>query len=210
MINAVLWSAVFGYVMVCSFVLAMPDITEGAKQGSNVFFRTMDQSTMPAILKDLLYIGIVLANYLCALAGLTSTSRMVYAFARDGGLPLSRSLRQVHPHHRTPVTAIWTSAVLAVGVFTLLTVGLSFLNSRVRGVRPLTHGTPVVVVERGEPVLPTLRAEHLSLDDLMAAARNEGIERFAEIRLAVLEANGQISFFTGEAKSGANEPTAVG
>ena len=103
-----------------------------------------------------------------------------------------------------------TSAVLAVGVFTLLTVGLSFLNSRVRGVRPLTHGTPVVVVERGEPVLPTLRAEHLSLDDLMAAARNEGIERFAEIRLAVLEANGQISFFTGEAKSGANEPPAVG
>jgi uncharacterized membrane protein YcaP (DUF421 family) len=103
-----------------------------------------------------------------------------------------------------------TSAVMAVGVFALLTVGLAWLNSRFRTVRPFTHGIPVVVVDHGEPVLANLRAEHLSLDDLMAAARSEGIERFGQIQLAVLEANGRLSFFTGAPQSGSTEPPGVG
>jgi len=102
-----------------------------------------------------------------------------------------------------------TAAVLGVGVFALLTVMLSWLNARFRVVRPLTHGTPVVVVENGEPVLANLRAEHMSLDDLMAAAREQGIERFGQIRVAVLETNGRVSFFTGEPQSGANEAPSV-
>lgn len=99
-----------------------------------------------------------------------------------------------------------TGAVLAVGVFALMTVLLSWLNARFRGIRPLTHGTPVIVVDNGEPVLANLRAEHMSIDDLMAAARGQGIERFSEIRFGVLETNGRVSFFTGEPRSGASEP----
>jgi uncharacterized membrane protein YcaP (DUF421 family) len=41
-----------------------------------------------------------------------------------------------------------------------------------------------------------MRAERLSIDDMLAAARQDGIGRFADIRLAVLEANGQIAFYT--------------
>jgi uncharacterized membrane protein YcaP (DUF421 family) len=44
----------------------------------------------------------------------------------------------------------------------------------------------------------------------MAAARNDGIEQFSQIRLAVLETNGRISFFTGDAHAGATDPPAVG
>jgi amino acid transporter len=58
---------------------------------------------MPGAIKGLLYIGIVISNYLCALAGLTSLSRMIFAFARDGGFPASKLLRFVSPAHRTPV-----------------------------------------------------------------------------------------------------------
>lgn len=43
----------------------------------------------------------------------------------------------------------------------------------------------------------------------MAAARNQGIERFDEIRLAVLETNGRISFFTDSAREGAADPPTV-
>jgi len=103
-----------------------------------------------------------------------------------------------------------TSAVLAVGVFALLTVLVSWLNARAPRLRPLVHGVPVVIVESGQPLMEVLRSTRISIDDLMAAARTEGIERFAEIRIAVLETNGRISFFTGEAKSGATEPPAVG
>jgi amino acid transporter len=68
---------------------------------------------MPRALKSALAVGIVLANYLCALAGMTSLSRMLYAFARDGGIPgASRLLRRVHPRHRTPGPAIWVGATL--------------------------------------------------------------------------------------------------
>ena len=39
---------------------------------------------------------------------------MIYAFARDGGLPASAKLSTVNETYRTPVTAIWTGAVLAL------------------------------------------------------------------------------------------------
>jgi amino acid transporter len=129
MYRAVLWSAVFGYVMVCTFVLVMPSLDDGAKQGFNIFFWLFDQSQMPAALKAVLAIGIVLANYLCALAGLTSTSRMIFAFARDGGLPWSTALRHVSKAHRTPVYAIWIGGILSIvatlyaGAFIVLATG---------------------------------------------------------------------------------------
>jgi amino acid transporter len=114
MVRSVFWSFVFGYIMICSFVLAMPNVTDAAKQGGNVFFWLMGGSGMPAGLKSILYICIVISNYLCALAGMTSLSRMVFAFARDGGFPASSWLRHVSPTHRTPVNSIWIGAVLAL------------------------------------------------------------------------------------------------
>jgi amino acid transporter len=113
MVRSVFWSFLFGYIMICAFVLAMPSTTDAAKQGGNVFFWLMGGSAMPAALKSILYICIVISNYLCALAGMTSLSRMVFAFARDGGFPASPWLRHVSPTHRTPVNAIWIGAVLA-------------------------------------------------------------------------------------------------
>ncbi|HKF62678.1 MAG TPA: amino acid permease [Dongiaceae bacterium] len=113
MVRSVFWSFLFGYVMICSFVLAMPSTTDAAKQGGAVFFWLMGGSAMPAMLKSILYICIVISNYLCALAGMTSLSRMVFAFARDGGFPASAWLRHVSPTHRTPVNAIWIGSVLA-------------------------------------------------------------------------------------------------
>jgi amino acid transporter len=114
MINAVLWSLIFGYAMTCSFVLALPDPAKGAADGANVFFNLMAGLAVPDVVRDLLYVGIVVANFLCGLAAMTSTSRMVYAFARDDGLPASNWLKQVSPRYRTPVPAIWTTAVLSI------------------------------------------------------------------------------------------------
>ncbi len=103
-----------------------------------------------------------------------------------------------------------TAAILAVSTFALITIALSWINSRSKRLRPVTHGTAVIVVEHGEPLLPIMRRERLSMDDLMAAARNEGIERFGQIRIAVLETNGRISFFTEHARQGSADPPAAG
>jgi amino acid transporter len=113
-LHSIFWSILFGLVMAISFILAIPDLGAAAKDGGASWFNLFNNLPAPVLLKDLLAIGIVVANYCCALAGLTSTSRMVFAFARDGGLPASGVLKKVSPTHRTPVAAIWTSAILSV------------------------------------------------------------------------------------------------
>ncbi len=102
-----------------------------------------------------------------------------------------------------------TGGVLAVSVFTLLTLLLTWVNARWPRARSVTHGVAVVVVNAGQPVLEVMRAERLSIDDLYAAARTQGYERLSQIDCAVLEANGQMSFF-GRKGQGAAERPSVG
>ncbi len=142
MVSAVLYSAIFGYIMVCSFVLAMQSPPTAAKDGANVFFNLLGGLPVPAVLKDVLYIAIVLANYLCALAGLTSTSRMTFAFARDGGLPASRILRHVSATYRTPVAAIWLVAVVSTLV-TLYSSAFSVLATGCAVFLYLSYAMPI-------------------------------------------------------------------
>ena len=110
-VSSVVYSAIFGYIMICTFVLVMPDVATGVKQGFGFFDALL--STLPPALKIILSVGIFLVNFLCGLACLTSTSRMMFAFARDGGLPASGFLRKIHPTLKTPVASVWVSAALA-------------------------------------------------------------------------------------------------
>lgn len=111
-IKAVVYSAIFGYIMVCSFILVMPDLAEGVKQGYTFFDALLHQ--LPDSVRIILSIGIFISNFLCGLACLTSTSRMMFAFSRDGGLPFSNVLRKVHGKAKTPFNATWTAAILAI------------------------------------------------------------------------------------------------
>ncbi|MGD9914093.1 MAG: amino acid permease [Rhizobiaceae bacterium] len=113
MVMSVVWSALFGYLFLASFVLMIPDMDEAAKQGWNVFFWAFDQQVNPT-LKYIIYIVVFVAQLLCGLATVTSVSRMIFAFSRDGGLPASGALAKVSPRFRTPVAAIWTGSILAV------------------------------------------------------------------------------------------------
>jgi amino acid transporter len=119
MIHSVVWSGLFGWIMLCAVVLAIPDMDKAAAQGGNSFFWIMD-NVLPVPVKLGLYVLIGIAQYLCGLATVTSASRMIFAFARDGGLPASGALRHVSTKFRTPVTAIWVASILSV-VFTIYT-----------------------------------------------------------------------------------------
>ena len=114
MIRSVFWSLVFGLLMAVSFIMAIPDLAAAAKDGGNAWFNLFNGLPIPYAFRLVLAIGIVLANYLCALACVTSTSRMIFAFARDDGLPGSSALKTVSPAFRTPVAAIWTTVVLSI------------------------------------------------------------------------------------------------
>ena len=107
MITSVFWSLVFGLVLIVVMLLAIPDLKAAAAEGWGSFNNLFTRVIMGSFIGNLMLIGVLIANFLCALAGLTSTSRMIYAFARDGGLPFSKALSTVSPTHRTPNTAIW-------------------------------------------------------------------------------------------------------
>jgi amino acid transporter len=113
-VSAVIWSSLAGWIMVCAIVLAIPDMDAGAAQGWTVFFQTMAAIT-PSWLLNLIYLGILIAQLLCGLATVTSASRMLFAFSRDGGMPIgSKALATVSPTYRTPVNAIWTATILCI------------------------------------------------------------------------------------------------
>ncbi len=122
-VNAVFWSSLIGWVMICSITLAIPDLAVAAGQGWGMFFGTMD-AIMPAGLKTVLYLGIFIAQLLCGLATVTSASRMLFAFSRDDGVPgASKALASVSAKYRTPVNAIWTSTVLCI-LYVLLAMSI--------------------------------------------------------------------------------------
>jgi len=113
-VSSVFWSALVGWIMICSITLAIPDLPTAAAQGWNMFFATMD-TILPNGLKLALYFFILITQLLCGLATVTSASRMLFAFSRDDGVPgFSKALASVSPKYRTPVNAIWTATVLCI------------------------------------------------------------------------------------------------
>jgi uncharacterized membrane protein YcaP (DUF421 family) len=72
--------------------------------------------------------------------------------------------------------------------------GVSYLGFRVRRLRPFLEGEPIVLVENGKIIDRNMRRERLTLDDLAEKARISEIESLDEVKWAVLETNGDISF----------------
>jgi uncharacterized membrane protein YcaP (DUF421 family) len=54
-------------------------------------------------------------------------------------------------------------------------------------------GTPLVLLERGQWRTEALQNTHISQEDVMAMARDNGLETLNEIEYAILERNGEIS-----------------
>jgi uncharacterized membrane protein YcaP (DUF421 family) len=87
-----------------------------------------------------------------------------------------------------------TGLVLATSTMALMTVGASYLSYRVRALRPLLDGEPVVLVEAGKAIDVNLRRERITYEELLASARLQGIDAIDRVKWAVLETSGQISF----------------
>jgi uncharacterized membrane protein YcaP (DUF421 family) len=89
-----------------------------------------------------------------------------------------------------------TGAVLATGTFALLVLVVSFLGFRFPRLQPLLDPQPLIVVQDGEVIEANLRKERMTVNELLAEARQQRIGSLDEVRWAVLEANGKVSFLT--------------
>ncbi len=97
----------------------------------------------------------------------------------------------------TQSDASLTGTLLAIATFGLLSVVLSYASFRFRRMRPLLEGEPIVLVENGTPIAGNLKRERITIDELTAEARLQHIASIADVRWAVLETSGKISFLTG-------------
>jgi uncharacterized membrane protein YcaP (DUF421 family) len=87
-----------------------------------------------------------------------------------------------------------TGALLAISTIALLTVALSYASFKSRRLRPILAGEPIVLVEDGETIDRNMRRQRLTVEELEAEARLAQISSLSEVRWAILETDGRISF----------------
>jgi uncharacterized membrane protein YcaP (DUF421 family) len=86
------------------------------------------------------------------------------------------------------VNALCTITAIAATHFVI-----AWLKNRSSGLGRVVDGTPMVLLEKGMWRRETMRRMHIREQDVMAAARDNAVERLNQIEYAILERNGEIS-----------------
>jgi len=111
-------SSVMGYLLLIALTLAIRDIP------SVLNARDASGHDIPAVIAilttalgdragALVTALAAMAMWFCGLSAVTWTSRVIYAFARDGGMPASSLFRRVSATHLTPAPSIWLAVAVA-------------------------------------------------------------------------------------------------
>jgi uncharacterized membrane protein YcaP (DUF421 family) len=87
-----------------------------------------------------------------------------------------------------------TGATIVIATLAVLTVATAYASFRIRALRPVLEGSPIVLVADGEILDRNLRRQRVTREELRAEARQQGIGSVADVRFAILETNGKISF----------------
>jgi len=111
MVLAVLISGIAGYAMLLAVTLSIGDLP--AALGADNPFIFVLRGALGLQLGNALVFAAMAAMWFCGLSSVTSNSRMLFAFARDGGLPFSPQIASVSSTFRSPHVAVWVSAAMA-------------------------------------------------------------------------------------------------
>ncbi|KAJ3006844.1 hypothetical protein HKX48_009451 [Thoreauomyces humboldtii] len=116
---SILVSAIVGWIYLLGLTFSIQDENavagganpDGSANVGGVIQIFLDTTgTRGATLLGLIVAG---AMFWCGMSSVTSNSRMIYAFTRDGALPFSKFWHQINPNTHTPVHAVWLAAFLA-------------------------------------------------------------------------------------------------
>jgi uncharacterized membrane protein YcaP (DUF421 family) len=87
-----------------------------------------------------------------------------------------------------------TGTLTVISTLSVLTVGTAYLSFRFRQLRPILEGDPIVLIAGGEVQMRAVKRQRLTVEELEAEARLQSIGSLEDVRYAVLETNGKISF----------------
>ena len=114
MYMSVVVSVVFGFILLVAVTLAIPS-TDGAVENLGFLVPWIWTESMSQNWAEALLFICVVAQFFCVTASLTSASRMLFAFSRDGAVPGHRLWRQVGKN-RVPQLSCAAIAVLSAAV----------------------------------------------------------------------------------------------
>jgi uncharacterized membrane protein YcaP (DUF421 family) len=99
-----------------------------------------------------------------------------------------------------------TGAVLAVGTFALLALLISWVTFRFPASQRFLEGKPLVLAINGQICEENLARDRLTIDEIFAEMRLAGVADLRDVKCAILETNGKISFITHNAARDVIEP----
>lgn len=109
-VMSVVVSAFAGYAVLMGLVAAVPDLSAAGGYINPVLY--ILESRLGFVLGTLFFLVAVGAQFFCGMSSITTNSRMIYAFSRDGAIPGSRLWHHLDSG-RTPRNAIILSATCA-------------------------------------------------------------------------------------------------
>lgn len=87
-----------------------------------------------------------------------------------------------------------TNALLVIATLICAELGFTWLKQRSKRAERWIDDHPVVILRDGQPLADKLDALHVDMDDILEAARkNHGLMDASDIRMAILERDGEIS-----------------
>jgi uncharacterized membrane protein YcaP (DUF421 family) len=89
-----------------------------------------------------------------------------------------------------------TGTTIVIVTMALLIVGTAWVGFRFQRLRPILEGEPIVVVVDGRVLEKNLRRQRMTIEELGAEARLAQVGSLEDVRYAVLESNGKVSFLT--------------
>jgi amino acid transporter len=107
-------SVFLGFPVLVGFTLAIPSLAIASQHSTPLLY--IMSNYFPPYVTNIAMLLVFLSIFACALANVTTLTRMVWAMARDGQLPASAWLARISVH-KVPANAIWTVALIAA-VFT--------------------------------------------------------------------------------------------
>jgi uncharacterized membrane protein YcaP (DUF421 family) len=87
-----------------------------------------------------------------------------------------------------------TGALIAVSTIALMQLGSSYLSFRSSRMRTVLEGDPIVLVQDGKPVARNMRRLRMTTEELAEEARGQGVASLDEVRWAIAEPSGTVSF----------------
>ncbi|KAH6902590.1 APC amino acid permease [Coprinopsis sp. MPI-PUGE-AT-0042] len=140
-------SAVLGWFIILGFLFSIQDLdaTLNSSTGlpvTQIFLDTVGEKGAIGLM-----VVVIGCMYFCGTFSITSNSRMMYAFARDGGIPGHKFFNYVSPQWKSPTRTVWLACALS------FILGLPSLGSTVAYSAATSIATIGLYISYGIPIM---------------------------------------------------------